>query len=190
MTITIILPISLLSLAKQNHKGKGIRFIKSNLINLPKKLNNKQCDLVVMVRVLHHIEDLEGEFKTINKLTKKNGYLILEFANKKHFKSMLLEYIKANFMFAFEILPKDLRNIEKTNNSNLPFKNYHPDQIKNILTNNSFEIIEGRSVSNIRSRKIKKFLPLSLLLYLENFTQNILYKVCFGPSLFLLAKKI
>ena len=71
----------------------------------------------------------------------------------------------------------------------LPFINYHPDQIYEKLNTAGFDIIEKRSVSNIRSTFIKKFFPFHILVDLEKYLQLPLAKVNFGPSIFVLARK-
>jgi len=58
------------------------------------------------------------------------------------------------------------------------------------LKNLGMKIITIRSVSNLRSGRIKGLLPLEILLWLERHLQVPLAKIHFGPSMFILAKKI
>jgi len=179
----------LLKLAREELKSKKIKFLKIKIENLPNKIKGKSVDLVICVRVLHHLEDIEEAFIVCNKILKNKGYLILEFPNKCHFKARLSKYLRGDFTFASDIFPKDLRSKKNKKKNTIPFYNYHPDYISKKLVSNGFEIIEKRSVSNIRSPFLKKFFPLNVFLALESHLQKPLATFNFGPSIFFLAKK-
>lgn len=177
----------LLKIARKNYKkNKKIRFVHSRLENLPKKLKNKTIDAIIMVRVLHHIKNLNQAFYILNRLLKENGYLILEFANKRHLKATITQVVKGDIIFPFDIFPKDK---SKKSQKCLPFKNYHPDYIEYLLYKNGFEILEIRSVSNTRSSFLKRHIPLETLLSIEKYVQKVFSKFGMGPSIFVLAKK-
>jgi ubiquinone/menaquinone biosynthesis C-methylase UbiE len=179
----------LLKLARDAYKEKKIKFIHSKLETLKGKVKGKSIDLVIFIRVLHHIKDPQKAFKTINKFLEDGGYLILEFPNKRHLKALTSEFIKGNFTFMLDIFSKDIRSPKSIRKKTLPFKNYHPDKIKLWLSNSGFEIIEVLSVSNIRSPFIKGLFPAEVLLSIERLSQQILGKISFGPSIFILARK-
>jgi hypothetical protein len=67
--------------------------------------------------------------------------------------------------------------------------NYHPDKIKDILTQYDFEVVEERSVSNIRSTFLKNIFSTDLLVSLEKVLQKPFSYIDFGPSIFILARK-
>ncbi len=180
----------LLKIAREkNPENSNIVYFQANLHNLVGKIRGNSVDLAIMVRVIHHIEDIDKTFQTISKFVRKGGYLILEFANKSHGKATLKELFKGNLTFPLDIFPKDISSLKSKRKKALPFINYHPDIIIHSLQNSGFEIIAKRSVSNIRSPKIKKLLPLSTLLSLEKILQEPLSYFYFGPSIFLLARK-
>ena len=178
----------LLKIARSNFKSKKVRFIQSSVENIPKKIRQSSIDLVIMVRVLHHIEDLHKTFHAISKIIRKNGYLILEFANKRHLKATLTEFFKGNFTFPLDIFTIEIRT--KKRKRSLPFKNYHPDTILDILKGHGYKIIEIRSVSNVRNSFLKRILPKNVLLSIENLLQRPFARFSFGPSIFILAKKV
>ena len=179
----------LLKIARKKYQGKSVRFIQSSLENLPQRVRGKSIDLILLVRVLHHIQEPEKAIIIINKLLKKNGYLILEFANKSHFKALVHEIFKGNLTFPLDIFPKDLSKKKRKKKKTLPFVNYHPDAIIEMLESNGFEILEKRSASNVRSVLLKRLLPLEFLLTLERKLQKPFGTINFGPSIFILAKK-
>lgn len=180
----------LISKAKAKYKNhNNIEFIQSTLDNIQNTKKAKSFDLCIMVRVLHHIENIDKAFKTISNLLKNKGYLILEFPNKSHVKASLKNLCRGNFTYPLNIFPLDIRSKKNIRQNTLPFINYHPEQIKEKLHNAGFEIIETRSVSNIRSSFMKRFFPISFLLDLERILQIPLSRINFGPSYFILAKK-
>jgi ubiquinone/menaquinone biosynthesis C-methylase UbiE len=171
-------------------KNKNIHFVHSRLENLKKRFRANSFDVAVLIRVIHHLEDPNQALKVINKILKKRGYLIIEHANKGHFKAVITEMLKGNFTYPIDIFPKDIRCEKNIKKKTIPFINYHPDEIKKLLLENGFEIIERRSVSNFRSNFLKRILPFELLISIEKKSQKVLEKLNFGPSIFILARKI
>jgi len=179
----------LLMTARRRYKSKKVKFIQSRLENLPKKVRASSCDMVIMVRVLHHIEDINNTFRVVYRILKDRGYFILEFPNKRHFKATFSEFTKGNFTFPIDIFPRDIRCATNLKKNTLPFINYHPDHIVRILESNNFEIIEKLSASNLRSPLFKKIMPMEFLLFLDQFFYKIFSILNFGPSIFILARK-
>ena len=181
----------LLKIAREKFgERKNIEFLQTKLENLDKKVRKNSFDLIILIRVMHHIENPQEAFQIINKITKKGGFLILEYANKSHFKAIVKEFFKGNFTFPIDIFPKDIRCAKNIRKKTIPFINHHPDKIKKILEDCGFKIIEKRSVSNFRSPIIKKFFPIEFLVELEEKLQPLMQKINFGPSIFILAKKV
>lgn len=176
----------LLSIARVQTKGLHIKFIQTKAENLRKKVKPSTFDLVLCVRVLHHIEDIDELFDISFSLLKKGGYFILEFPNKRHFKAVFSEFLRGNFTFYSDIFPKDLSSDKE---DGLPFVNYHPDEVEKKLKENGFKIISTRSVSNIRSSFMKRYFPVELVLSIEKRLQKPLSSIRFGPSIFILAQK-
>lgn len=180
----------LLSIARQTYSGnKKLDFIQSSLENLSDKVKRRKFDLIIMVRVLHHLENSDDAIKMLSKLLNNNGYLILEFANKSHLKAIFSEFFKGNLTFPLDISPKDISSKKSKKTINLPFVNYHPDAILHRLKLSGFKIINKLSVSNIRSSFIKKHISLETLLWLEKHLQKPFSFFSFGPSIFILAQK-
>jgi ubiquinone/menaquinone biosynthesis C-methylase UbiE len=179
----------LLRVARESYKDSNIKFLHSSIENLPKRIRGKSADLVILVRVLHHLKDTDAAFKILHKILKDRGYFIVEFANKNHFKAFISELLRGNLTFGLEIFPKDLRTKRSKKKGDIPFLNFHPDIIKEKLEEAGFKIVETRSVSNIRSSFLKNILPTSLLLSIEDALQPVLAKLHFGPSMFILAQK-
>lgn len=171
-----------------NGEARKVTFVTSSLQNLPSKLS-KKFDVVILVRVLHHIKDPELAIKTASKYLPRGGHLILEFANKLHGKAVLKNLVLGNFTFPLEIFSQDKRSEKNVKRHTILFLNHHPDFIETALKDNGFKIVDKRSVSNIRSPMVKKILSLKYLTKVEELAQKPLARLNFGPSIFILAKK-
>ncbi|MEO6472910.1 MAG: hypothetical protein ABIR57_13060, partial [Aeromicrobium sp.] len=72
----------------------------------------------------------------------------------------------------------------------IAFVNHNIDTVLGQLRTAGLVLDEKLSVSNLRSQKLKKFLPHKVMLAIEKATQKRLAKKNFGPSIFLKLKKI
>src|SRR3989344_3451510 len=140
----------LLNIAMKKIKDKKVRFIISDIENLSTKVKAYSIDIIVVVRVLHHVKDLEKAFSIVSNLLKPGGYFILEFPNKIHMKAVLSEFVKQK----------------------------------------GFNIKKIKSVSNFRSPLLKRLFPKQVLVTLSKYTQDFFARFNFGPSIFILAKKV
>jgi ubiquinone/menaquinone biosynthesis C-methylase UbiE len=179
----------LLSIAKEGTPNKNIKIVYSNLTNLPKKVRPGSVDLAIMVRVLHHIENIDQAVSTVYRLLDDGGYFILEFANKGHFKATVSQMLKGNLVFPMDLDTLDKRSKRNVRKGTIPFQNFHPDVILEKLYEYGFTVIEKRSVSNFRGETLKQFFPIKFLLSLSAFFQLPLGFINFGPSIFILARK-
>ncbi len=152
------------------------------------KLKNK-ADVILMVRVAHHLKNLAPVLKNINYSLKGDGYLILEFANKINLKTRLKMWFRGNFTFSQNLDSCDRRSATNINQETILFLNHHPKKVSQELTRAGFKVTDWLSVSNFRWPLLKKIIPLKALLWGERFLQPILAKINFGPSIFILAKK-
>lgn len=180
---------SLLKEARTNLEKFKPRFIHAGYDTLAGKLRAKTIDLVILVRVLHHIDDPKDCFEVVNRLLDDRGYFILEFPNKSHFKAELKEFFRGNITYPIDIFTKDVRSEKSKKKRTIPFNNYHPDKIEHMLEETGFEILEKRSVSNFRNPFLKKTFPINFVLGIEKLLQAPLAWLNFGPSIFILARK-
>ena len=151
--------------------------------------NERKYDVAITVRTFHHLKNLPLAIKNISQTIKPNGFIILEFANKIRFKSLIKAVFNLNFDFFTSHVPLDISYKKGV----VPFISYHPNQIKTLLLANKFTIIKILSVSNFRHSLFKALLPLNFLLKIESFFSSafsfIPFIRFFGPSIFILAKK-
>lgn len=179
----------ILKIARSKHRSKKITFVQSTVQNLSGKLRTNAGDVILLIRVLHHLENIDEALLTIDKICKKGGYLILEFPNKRHLKASVREFFKGNFTYSLDIFPKDRRSKKSIKKNVLPFMNFHPDYINEKLLEHNFKIVERVSVSFFRNEFLKNYIPIDLLLTLEGVLQKTISRFNLSPSIFILAKK-
>jgi len=168
-------------------KKNTIHYVQGTVENFEEKI--KPVDTLMMIRVMHHIKDADSAINALSQKIIPGGHLILEFANKLHGKAQIKELLKGNILYPFDIFPNDRRSRKNRTKEHISFYNYHPDIIDGLLKKYKLEVIERRSVSNIRSSRMKKYIPYRLLLFVERWLQKPLASLHFGPSIFILATK-
>jgi SAM-dependent methyltransferase len=159
-------------------KNAGI--IEGTVTKIP--FPDNSLDLVLVVRVLHHIPDTKPALEEIARVLKPGGYLLLEFANSKHFKARVRSALKG------KSIPRTPVS-QASHDPATPFVNHHPSVIREQLADAGMVIEERLSVSNLRSQGLKKVLGNRAMLGLEKSLQRPLSGLDFGPSLLTLAQK-
>ncbi len=148
---------------------------------------DESVDLVLVVRVLHHLPDPMPAFEEIHRILKKDGLFLVEFANNAHLKNRL------KYASKFKKIPRDpvdIRTRANKRDDEIPFVNHHPAVIKQQLAHVGFRLEKQLSASNFRSTTFKKVFGKSALLKLEKLTQKPLASMHFGPSTVYLLRKI
>ncbi len=143
-------------------------------------------DLVAMIRVMHHLPDPSTEFAEIARVLSPGGYLLLEIANYANFKNRLRHTLKGKKM---PLEPVDIRSAANRHKNEIAFVNHNPKTVKRQLAHVGMKVERELSVSNLRSPRLKKVLPKSAMLALEDLLQPTLAKAHFGPSAFMLVRK-
>lgn len=147
---------------------------------------DNSINLLVMVRVSHHLPDPTNTFKEIYRVLSPGGEAIIEIANEAHFVNRL-RYLKK-----LQSVPKQSIPIgQKANGKqeDTPFFNHNPATIAKLLTDNKLNIVDKLSVSNLRSQYLKTRLSPQLMLSGEKLAQKNLAFLNFGPSIFFLVRK-
>jgi ubiquinone/menaquinone biosynthesis C-methylase UbiE len=194
-SIPIVLDYSIRTLQKNKEellkRHPKTKLIAANAYKMPFK--NETVDGSMIVRVLHHLEDQNGIFKEIDRITQGGGFFILEYANKMHIKA-ILKWIFTLRLKNFSLNPyqqPNQENFEGTKKGQTAiFLNYHPKYIKKLIEQNNFSIVSKRNCSFLRMEKLKKILSLKFLLKIERLLQKFLSWSNFAPSIVLKTKKL
>jgi SAM-dependent methyltransferase len=150
------------------------------------KFKDGEIDLVLVVRVLHHLPDPTAEFAEINRILKPGGTFLLEFANDAHFLNRIRYGLRGK---SVPKTPVDIRSQQNRRDGEIPFVNHHPKTVIKWLTDAGFEVEATLSGSNLRSPTLKRVLGKKPLLAVESVMQPLLAPVYFGPSVWLRLKK-
>jgi ubiquinone/menaquinone biosynthesis C-methylase UbiE/ribosomal protein S27E len=134
------------------------------------------ADVILTVRMVHHLEYPEKYFDQVRRILKKEGLYILEFANKRNTKNILRFFIGKMDISPFNKIPSQVGET---------IKNYHPSYIYDQLFSRGIDIEKSISVSNFRLGLLKKVAGTKVLSLLENLYQRFLPSISLGPSIFI-----
>ena len=147
---------------------------------------DKSFDLITMIRVMHHLPDPSAEFSEIARVLADDGLLVLEVANYAHARNRLKHFLKGQKL---PTEPVDIRSAKNKRKDQVAFVNHNPKTVIKQLAHAGLRVEKILSVSNLRSPGLKKVLPMSLMLAVENSLQAPLAHSYFGPSTFFLVRK-
>ncbi len=131
-------------------------------------------DGATMIRVIHHFEDVSAALAQVSACLASGGKFILEYANKRHLKSILRYLLGRN-----KWSPHTLDPIEFVE---LNF-NFHPDYMLAQVASLGFDVLHEVPVSWLRLGLLKKTLPTSVLSGIDSLMQRTGWRV--SPSIFL-----
>ncbi len=150
------------------------------------KFKDKSVDLIMMIRVMHHLPDPSAEFDEVARALTDDGYYLLEIANYTHAQNRLKHAARLKKM---PTQPVDIRSPEHQKEGEIAFVNHNPKTVIKQLAHAGLKVEKTLSVSNLRSPALKKVVPEGLMLKIEKAMQQPLAKSYFGPSTFLLVRK-
>jgi ubiquinone/menaquinone biosynthesis C-methylase UbiE len=159
--------------------SKNAGIVEGTITEIP--FPDASADLVLVVRVLHHILEITPAIQEISRVLQPGGYLLLEVANSTHFKAQLRSLSTGK--------PIPRTPVSVATDPSTTFVNHHPESVKEALAASGLHIEKTLSVSNFRLPGLKKIVPTPLLLALEKPLQKSLGSMAFGPSLVVLARK-
>lgn len=162
------------------------RLVAANAYHLPFK-NGTICHSL-LVRILHHIVNQYELFSEVERVMKKDGFLIMEYANKLHLKARIKWLLTLNFK-NYTTAPYqqpaqgNFEGVREGESS--VFLNYHPRNITKLLHSSGFKVLKKTNCSFFRINFIKKTVPISLLLFFEKIFQKTLSWTNITPSIIL-----
>jgi len=136
-------------------------------------------DTVTMIRVIHHAPDASHVLQGINEIVAPGGTFVLEFANKRHLKSIARWMLRSQSWTPFNPAPYEFVELNF---------NFHPRWIQSQLKLAGFEPQEQRSVSHFRVGLLKRALPTGLLVRLDGVLQTTGRWWQLTPSVFVKSK--
>ncbi len=152
----------------------SVYFIASDAACLP--IKSDSADVILTVRVVHHLEDPRKYFDEVIRILKNRGLFLLEFANKRNLKNILRFFIGKMDTSPFNLRPSQVGET---------ILNFHPRYISNLLDKRNCLVGKSISVSNFRLNFLKKFPGTKTLIFFEKIYQKFFPFMSLGPSVFL-----
>lgn len=147
-----------------------------------------ELDLVTMVRVMHHLPDPTKAFAEISRVLAHHGVAIIEVANAGHAVNRL-RAMKNREKLPATPIPVNVDNAREDGAAPINFVNHNVATVTGQLADAGLVLERKLSVSNLRSPKIKQYVPGAVMLAIERALQKPLAPLDFGPSMFLKLRK-
>ena len=162
--------------------GDKIETKAGDIYKLPFK--DDELDGLMMVRVTHHLKDMKKATAELYRVLKPGGVAVIEVANKRTLPKMARFLTGRSKLNPFDKKVANYKEISKDG-----FYNYHPKYVEEIFEKAGFKREKVLSVSNFRSRGLKKVLKTKNLVKMENSAQQILAPIRFAPSIYYKLRK-
>jgi ubiquinone/menaquinone biosynthesis C-methylase UbiE len=133
-------------------------------------------DSAMMVRVIHHVEDVPGLLGEVGRILAGEGTYVLEFASKRHLKAILRYLLRQQQWSPFD--PDPVEFVEMN-------FDFHPDWMRDRLAEAMFHVKRIRTVSHFRLPLLKKLVPAPPLAALDGLCQPTGACWQLTPSIFL-----
>ena len=159
--------------------GDKINTKAGDIYALPFK--DEEFDSLMMIRATHHFKDMKSVIKELYRILEPGGIAVIEVANKKTLPRIIRYWTKKTDIDPFKKSQSYLKELN--------MYNYHPKYIEDLFKKQGFKIKKVLSVSNFRSRGLKKVFGTKTLIKLENGAQPLLAPVRFAPSIYYLLEK-
>jgi len=119
-------------------------------------------DAAIMVRTLHHMVDPLAVLQQVRGVASLGANFVLEFANKRHLKSILRWVSRRQKWNPFEKEPIEFATLNF---------NFHPQSVRKWLGMAQFDVERQLTVSHFRVGILKKVVPVGLLVGLDALFQ-------------------
>jgi ubiquinone/menaquinone biosynthesis C-methylase UbiE len=153
-----------LSLLRQARARLGqdgrIVYVAANLYALP--FADSAFDAAMMVRVMHHIEDVPAALAEIRRCLARGGTFVLEFASKRHLKSILRYALRTQRWSPFDQVPYEFAPMHF---------DFHPAWMRARLAEAGFHVKRQRTVSHFRLAPLKRLFSPRVLATLDGVCQ-------------------
>ncbi len=165
----------------QAHLGTDKRYIyvAADIYQLP--LAAGSCDAAVMERVIHHMADVPAALRQIRAVLAPGSPFVLEYASKRHLKSMVRYALRRQNWSPFDLEPTEFVKLNF---------DFHPEYMARCLHDAGFQTERRLALSYFRLGLLKRLVPLSVLVTLDRLLQPTGQIAPFSPSVFTLNRAV
>ena len=162
--------------------GDKVETKAGDIYKLPFK--DKELDGLMMIRVTHHLKYMDKAIAELYRVLKPGGVAVIEVANKRTLPKM------ARFITGrSKVNPFDKKVANYKDISANGFYNYHPKYVEEIFEKTGLKTEKVLSVSNFRSKSLKKIFRTDNLVKMEDKAQAALAPIRFAPSIYYKLRK-
>jgi SAM-dependent methyltransferase len=136
-------------------------------------------DTAMMVRVIHHVEDVPALLGEVARVLAGAGTFVLEHASKRHLKAIMRYLLRRQNWNPFDPEPYEFVAMNF---------DFHPDWIRQQLAESRFHVKRVLTVSHFRLPLLKRLVPAPLLAALDGLCQPTGAWWQLTPSVFLQAR--
>jgi ubiquinone/menaquinone biosynthesis C-methylase UbiE/uncharacterized protein YbaR (Trm112 family) len=151
-----------------------IRYVAANFYAMP--FADDAFDTVMMVRVMHHVEDVPALLGEVARTLTSGGSYVVEFASKRHLKAIFRYALRLQRWNPFDLAPYEFAEMNY---------DYHPTWIRQRLAEAMFHVKRSLTVSHFRFPLFKRLVPTRLLAALDGLCQPTGRWWQLTPSIFL-----
>lgn len=146
----------------QARLGRADRFVyvAASFYTMPFAAN--AFDAAMMVRVMHHVEDVPALLREVARVLAGSGIFVVEFASKRHLKSILRYLLRRQAWSPFDPAPYEFVEMNF---------DFHPAWIRQRLAEALFHVKRTRTVSHFRLPVLKRLVPVRVLAALDGLCQ-------------------
>lgn len=162
--------------------GDKVETRAGDIYKLPFK--DGELDGLMMVRVTHHLKEMDKALAELYRVLKPGGVAVIEVANKRTLPKMARFVLGKSKVNPFDKKVANYKEISKDG-----FFNYHPKYVEELFDKTGFKCEKVLSVSNFRSKSLKKMFGTKNLVKMEDKAQKILAPVRFAPSIYYKLRK-
>lgn len=170
---------SQLEFARQQYGDERFIYVAANVYQMP--FAPGVFDRVIMVRVLHHMQNPLAALQSIRQTMQRGGIFVLEFANKRNLKAIARWLLGRQSWNPFERQPVEFAELNY---------DFHPRYVRDTLLAAGFQPGRTLTVSHFRLGLIKRIVPPSILSAFDALLQPTGNLFQLSPSVFVRSEAI
>lgn len=146
----------------QERLGRSDRmvYVAANFYAMP--FADSAFDGAIMVRVMHHVEQVPALLGEVARILTGGGVYVLEFASKRHLKAILRYALRRQAWSPFDAEPHEFVEMNY---------NFHPDWMRQRLDEAMFHVKRTLTVSHFRQPLLKRLIPAPTLAAVDGLCQ-------------------
>jgi SAM-dependent methyltransferase len=152
---------SLLRQAQERLGRDGrVLYVSANVYAMP--FVPEAIDVAMMVRVIHHMEDVPALLAELARTLVAGGHFVLEFASKRHLKAIARYALRRQMWSPFDPAPYEFVEMNF---------DFHPAWMRRQLAEAGFHVKRQRTVSHFRLPLLKRLVPARTLAAVDGLCQ-------------------